>query len=164
MAPPGSTTRPRPATRPSAAAAVVLPTIRSAGSPTKAVARLGGSVLRVYVAVFFVLSGVAYLAGPPGWRTSPSYNVIAEWAPLRAWGAVLVVVGVAHLVAFVRRLSWAFDAAVRFTGAAVAAIWAVALVDAAFVHEVPGVVFALLWGLLAVVEFALAEGDLRAGR
>lgn len=127
---------------------------------------IGVSVLRAYTTVFFLASGASLAFGPPGWRVSPSYVVIGAWMPLRAWGVVLLAVGAAHVAALAWRQARTPVGAVaaHFVGATIAVVWAVSLCDTALVRRQPGVIGALLWGLLTVVEFALGESLLRRGR
>lgn len=107
--------------------------------------------LEALTGVTWLVLGLGLAVGPAAWRTSPSYAEVRRLLPLRVWGIVFLVIGVAELVAagdrFRRRRL------IFFTGLAVAAAWVLAFVFAAVDAELVGV--PALWLLLAGVQALL---------
>lgn len=105
-------------------------------------------------ALTWLLLGVALVAGPDEWRSSPTYTVVRDVAPLRAWGGLFVVIGAAELAALAARRRTAGQL-VLGVGAAAAGAWLVSFAIAAVDGELVSV--PALWLLLAGVHALLID-------
>jgi hypothetical protein len=108
--------------------------------------------LALVAGVTWLVLGVGLAAGPGKWRSSPSYTEVARILPLRAWGVVFLVIGVAELVV---ALGAALGRLIFAVGGLVALAWVVAFLLAAVNAELVGV--PALWLLLVGVHALLVD-------
>lgn len=114
---------------------------------------------RLAAAVTWIGLGSAQLFGPDAWRASPSYKVIATILPLRVWGLVFVLVGLAQLAHHYQPGQPAWRLAL-IAGTAIAAAWASSFVFSALIGQLAGAGGPFLYGYLAATQAALAGSPL----
>lgn len=119
--------------------------------------------LAALAAVTWIALGAGLAAGPPAWRSSPSYAVIRDVLPLRVWGCIAIAIGTLELVAQVVTVDAVEYRRLPFVvGAGVALGWLVSFLIAAAAGELTSV--PALWLLLAGVQALLARRRLWSPR
>lgn len=114
-----------------------------------------GHAMALWVCGFWLYVGWGFAAGPDKWRSSTSYYVLVHYGrlPLRAWGGIFLLVGIAQLVAILlageRRLPLVL-------GATIAGTWAASFATAALVGRLTGAAGPATWALIAVNQLILA--------
>lgn len=105
--------------------------------------------LRVATTIVWLSMGIGQTFGPSDWRSSPSFEVIGRFMPLRVWGLVFIAIAAIQTAGLLRprTMPWGL-----IVGALVAAAWATSFVADALIHELTGFAGPSLWAFLAFAQ------------
>lgn len=121
----------------------------------------------LFLTVLDLLYGLSLAKPAATARQSPTVHYIAHIAPLAAWAALWLAVGVVCAVgAFARRDQWAFASAMGLKvlwGVTFGCGWAIAGLDRGWVSAVIWLAFAAVVFLIASWPEPVKELDLRRG-
>lgn len=98
------------------------------------------------------LFGLTLLAGPPTQKQAAAYETARGIAPIELWGAVLLALGIAKLVALLAAQGWEPPAWAGWASSTFAFFWASLLLVNAVDHGWAGLGGVILWSLVAAMH------------
>ncbi len=110
---------------------------------------------RFATAFVFLTMGAGYTFGPALWRSSPSFAVVKEALPMRAWGAAFLAIGLVQAIALLRHHFDVLRLAL-IVGAGTTLAWAVSFVAAALIGKLTGASGPALWGFFSMAQITQA--------